>query len=540
MASIQQGPNGPVLVLKESALQQKGKDAQQNNIAAAKLVSQLVRSSLGPRGLDKMLVDSLGDVTITNDGATILKEIDVQHPAAKMMVEISKTVDNEVGDGTTSSVIFGGALLARAEDLLNKDVHASTIIDGYQAASDKVLEIYSDLAKKILPDDKASLLKIAVTSMQSKLISEDSDSLSKIIVDAILSIATKKGDDYFVDLENIKVEKKSGGSIDDTQIVKGIVLDKEIVHSGMPTKIEKAKIALVNSALEIEKTELSSEIRITDPTQMQMFLEEENRMLKIMVDKLHDVGANVLICQKGIDDISQHYLAKYGIMAVRRVKESDMIKLSKATGGRVISNLDDLSENDLGIADLAHQKKVESDKWVFIEGCKHPQSVTLLIRGGTQRVIDEVDRSIHDSLMVVKDVIETPAIVAGGGAPEAFAASLLKDWADNFDGREQLAIKKYAEALETIPLTIAENAGMDPIDTMANLRAKQNHGQKWTGIDARNMQIADMMAINVVEPIVVKEQIIKSATEAACMILRIDDVIATSGAPGGGGMPGMG
>ena len=540
MASIQQGPNGPVLVLKESALQQKGKDAQQNNIAAAKLVSQLVRSSLGPRGLDKMLVDSLGDVTITNDGATILKEIDVQHPAAKMMVEISKTVDNEVGDGTTSSVIFGGALLARAEDLLNKDVHASTIIDGFQSASDKTLEIYSDLAKKISADDKPSLLKVAITSMQSKLISEDSDLLSKVIVDAILSIATKKGDVYSVDLENIKVEKKTGGSIDDTQIVKGIVLDKEIVHSGMPTKVENAKIALLNSALEIEKTELSAEIRITDPTQMQMFLEEENRMLKAMVDKLHDAGVNVLICQKGIDDISQHYLAKYGIMAIRRVKESDMIKLSKATGGRVISNIDDLTENDLGVADLAHQKKVESDKWVFIEGCKHPLSVTLLIRGGTQRVIDEVDRSIHDALMVVKDVIEKPAIVAGGGAPEAFAASLLKEWAVNFDGREQLAIKKYAEALETIPLTIAENAGMDPIDTMANLRAKQNHGEKWTGIDARNMKIADMMKINVVEPIVVKEQIIKSATEAACMILRIDDVIAISGAPGGGGMPGMG
>ena len=540
MASIQQGPNGPVLVLKESALQQKGRDAQQNNIAAAKLVAQLVRSSLGPRGLDKMLVDSLGDVTITNDGATILKEIDVQHPAAKMMVEISKTVDNEVGDGTTSSVIFGGALLARAEDLLSKDVHSSTIIDGYQAAAEKTLEIYSQLSKKIQPDDRESLLKIATTSMQSKLISEDSDSLSKIVVDAILSIATKKGDKYFVDLENIKVEKKAGGSIQDTQIVKGIVLDKEIVHSGMPVKIEKAKIALINSALEIEKTEMSAEIRITDPTQMQMFLEEENRMLKTMVDKLHDLGANVLICQKGIDDIAQHYLAKYGIMAVRRVKESDMIKLSKATGGRVISNLDDLSENDLGTADLAQQKKVESDKWVFIEGCKHPQSVTMLIRGGSQRVIDEVDRSIHDSLMVVKDVIEKPEIVAGGGAPEAYAASLLKSWADNFDGREQLAIKKYAEALETIPLTIAENAGMDPIDTMANLRAKQNQGHKWTGIDARNMKIADMMAIHVVEPIAVKEQIVKSATEAACMILRIDDVIAVSGAPGGGGMPHMG
>ena len=541
MASIQQGPNGPVLVLKESALQQKGKDAQQNNIAAAKLVAELVKSSLGPRGLDKMLVDSLGDVTITNDGATILKEIDVQHPAAKMIVEISKTVDNEVGDGTTSSVVFGGALLARAEDLLKKDVHSSTIIEGFQAASEKVLEIYSQLSKKVEPDDKASLLKIASTSMQSKLISEDSSSLSKIVVDAILSIATKKGDEYFVDLENIKVEKKPGGSIEDTQIIKGIVLDKEIVHSGMPTRIDKASIALINSALEIEKTEMSAEIRITDPTQMQMFLEEENRMLKTMVDKLHDVGANVLICQKGIDDIAQHYLAKHGIMAVRRVKESDMIKLSKATDGRVISNLDDLTEKDLGSADLAHQKKVESDKWVFIEGCKHPQSVTLLIRGGTQRVIDEVDRSIHDSLMVVKDVIEKPEIVAGGGAPESFAAAQLKDWADNFDGREQLAIKKYAEALEIIPLTIAENAGMDPIDTMATLRSKQNQGQKWTGIDAKNTKIADMMAINVVEPIAVKEQIIKSATEAACMILRIDDVIAISGGPGGGGgMPPMG
>jgi thermosome len=540
MASIQQGPNGPVLVLKESALQQKGKDAQDNNIAAAKLVADLVKSSLGPRGLDKMLVDSLGDVTITNDGATILKEIDVQHPAAKMIVEISKTVDNEVGDGTTSSVVFGGTLLARAQDLLKKDVHSSIIVDGFQAAADKTLEIYSELSKKIKPDDRESLLKIATTSMQSKLISEDSGVLSKIVVDSILSIATKKDEEYTVDLENIKVEKKTGGSITDTQIIKGIVLDKEIVHSGMPTKIEKAKIALVNSALEIEKTEMSSEIRITDPTQMQMFLEEENRMLKTMVDKLHDIGTNVLICQKGIDDIAQHFLAKHGIMAVRRVKESDMIKLAKATGGRVISNLDDLTEHDLGAADLAQQKKVESDKWVFIEGCKHPQSVTMLIRGGSQRVIDEVDRSIHDSLMVVKDVIEKPEIVAGGGAPEAFAASQLKDWADNFDGREQLAIKKYAEALEIIPLTIAENAGMDPIDTMATLRAKQNQGQKWTGIDARNTKISDMLSIDVVEPIAVKEQIIKSATEAACMILRIDDVIATSGAPGGGGMPPMG
>ncbi len=537
MASIQQTPQGPVLVLKESALQQKGKDAQNNNIQAAKLVADLVKSSLGPRGLDKMLVDSLGDVTITNDGATILKEIDVQHPAAKMMVEIAKTLDNEVGDGTTSSVVFGGALLAKAEELLKKDVHSTVIIDGYQAASEKTLEILSEIAKKIQPDDKESLLKIAKTSMQSKLISEDSGPISKVVVEAILKITTKKAEKYDVDLDNIKVEKKAGASIQDTALIKGIVLDKEVVHSGMPTKIEKAKIALVNAALEVEKTEMSSEIRISDPSQMQMFLEEENRMIKTMVETIHGVGANVLLCQKGIDDIAQHYLAKHGILAVRRVKESDMTKLAKATGGRVTTNLDDLSEKELGSADLVIQKKVESDKWVFIEGCKNPQSVTILIRGGSQRVVDEVDRSMHDALMVVKDVIEKPEIVAGGGAPEAFVAAQLKEWADNFDGREQLAIKKYAEALEVIPLTIAENAGMDPIDTMVNLRSKQNQGRKWTGIDARNTQVADMLSLDVVEPLVVKEQIIKSATEAANMILRIDDVIAITGGPGGGGPP---
>ncbi len=539
MASIQQTPQGPVLVLKESALQQKGKDAQKNNIAAAKLVAELVKSSLGPRGLDKMLVDPIGDVTITNDGATILKEIDVQHPAAKMMVEIAKTTDNEVGDGTTSSVVVAGALLEKAEQLLNKDVHSSVIVEGYQAASDKTLELLSQIAKSILPDDRNSLLKIAKTSMESKLISDDSDLISKIVVDAVLKIAMKKEQKYTVDLDNIKVEKKAGSSIQDTTLIKGIVLDKEIVHSGMPTKIEKARIALINSPLEVEKTEMSAEIRITDPAQMQMFLEEENRMLKTMVDKIHAVGANVLICQKGIDDIAQHYLAKHGILAVRRVKESDMTKLTKATGGRISTNLDDISEKDLGFADIAHQKKVESDKWVFIEGCRNPLSVTLLIRGGSQRVVDEVDRSIHDALMVVKDVIETPLIVGGGGAPEAYVASHLKEWANKFEGRVQLAIKKYAEALETIPLTIAENAGMDPLDTMVNLRAKQNQGRKWTGIDAKKTEVADMFSQDIVEPLVVKEQIIKSATEAACMILRIDDVISigSSGGPGGAGGP---
>ena len=542
MASIQQTPQGPVLVLKESALQQKGKDAQKNNIAAAKLVADLVKTSLGPRGLDKMLVDSIGDVTITNDGATILKEIDVQHPVAKMMVEIAKTIDNEVGDGTTSSVVVAGALLEKAEHLLNKDVHSSVIVEGYQAAAEKTLQLLSQMAKTIQPDDKASLLKIAKTSMESKLISEDSGTLSKIVVDAILSIATKKEQKYTVDLDNIKVEKKAGESIEDTSLIRGIVLDKEIVHSGMPTKIEKPKIALINAALEVEKTEMSAEIRISDPTQMQMFLEEENRMLKTMVDKIHEIGAKVLICQKGIDDIAQHYLTKNGILAVRRVKESDMTKLAKATGGRVSTNIDDLSPSDLGSADLVQQKKVESDKWVFIEGCTNPQSVTLLIRGGSQRVVDEADRSIHDALMVVKDVIEKPSIVGGGGAPESFVASHLKDWADSFDGREQLAIKKYAEALESIPLTIAENAGMDPIDTMVTLRAQQSQGHKWTGIDAKKGKIADMFSQDIVEPLIVKEQIIKSATEAACMILRIDDVIAISGGspPGPGGMPPMG
>ena len=539
MASIQQTPNGPVLVLKESALQEKGKDAQKNNIAAAKLVAELVKSSLGPRGLDKMLVDSLGDVTITNDGATILKEIDAQHPAAKMMVEISKTIDTEVGDGTTSSVIFGGTLLAKAEELLSKDVNSSVIIEGYQAASEKALEILTEISKKVTANDKETLINIARTSMESKLISEDSDVLSKIVVDAILKITDTKNDKSTVDLDNIKVEKKAGGSMTDTALVKGIVLDKEIVHSGMPTKIQHAKIALINTALEIEKTEMSAEIRINDPTQMQMFLEEENRMLKSMVDKLYSIGANVVICQKGIDDMAQHFLAKNGILAVRRVKESDMTKLAKATGGRISTSIDDISEKDLGSAENVQQKKVETDKWVFIEGCRNPQSVTMLIRGGTQRVVDEVDRSIHDALMVVKDVIERPAIVAGGGAPEALLAAFLKDWSNGFDGRQQLAIKKYAEALEVIPLTIAENAGMDPIDTMVTLRAKQSEGKKWTGINAKEGKVSDMLSQNIVEPVVVKEQIIKSATEAASMILRIDDVIAISGGSGGG-MPPMG
>jgi archaeal chaperonin len=536
----------PVLILKEGSTQTKGKDAQKNNITAAKLIAEVVRSSLGPRGMDKMLVDSLGDVTVTNDGATILKEIDVQHPAAKMMVEVAKSVDNEVGDGTTSAVVLAGALLEKAEQLIAKDVHPTIIVDGYRKSAAKVIEILNNMAQKVSNNDKEQLMKIAKTSMQTKLVSKDSEVLSELVVNAILQVSEQSDSGFRVDIDDIKVEKKAGGSLRDTKMIKGIVLDKEVVHGGMPKRIEKAKIALINSALEIEKTEFDAKINISSPDQMNMFLEEENRMLKIMVDKIINAGANVVICQKGIDDIAQHYLAKANILTVRRVKESDMTKLSRATGAQIITNLDDLAAKDLGLADLAEERKVETDKWVFIEGAKHPKAVTILIRGGSQRVVDEADRSIHDALMVTKDVIEKPLVLAGGGAPEAYAASKIREWVSTLSGREQLAAEKYAEALEVIPLTLAQNAGMDPIDAMTDLRAKQSKGSKWTGIDVRSAKIADISRLEVLEPLSVKEQIIKSATEAACMLLRIDDVIASSksagGPPGGGGMPpgGMG
>jgi thermosome len=540
----QQGSAGgmPVLILKEGASQTKGRDAQKNNITAAKLISEIVRTSLGPRGMDKMLVDSLGDVTITNDGATILKEIDVQHPAAKMMVEISKATDNEVGDGTTSVVILAGALIEKAEDLITKDVHPTIIVDGYRKSATKAIEILNSISQKIDPNDKDQLIRIARTSMQTKLISREADAVAQIVVNSVLQVSEQNpdGNGYRVDLDDIKVEKKAGGSLADTKMIKGIVLDKEVVHGGMPKRVEKAKIALVNSALEIEKTEFDAKININSPDQMNMFLEEENRMLKGMVDKIVATGANVVICQKGIDDIAQHYLAKEGILTVRRVKESDMTKLARATTARIVNNLEDLSAKDLGAAELVEERKVETDKWVFIEGAKHPKSVTILIRGGSQRVVDEADRSVHDALMVTKDVLEKPAIVAGGGAPESFVAGKIREWANTLSGREQLAAEKFAEAMEAIPLTLAENAGMDPIDTITELRARQGKGSKWTGVDVKNAKITDMSKLDIVEPVSVKEQIVKSATEAASMILRIDDVIASSksaGGPPGGGMP---
>ena len=538
--------NMPVILLKEGTSETKGREAQRNNIAASKIIAEIVQSSLGPRGMDKMLVDSLGDVTITNDGATILKEIDVQHPAAKMLVEIAKTTDNEVGDGTTSVVILAGALLEQAESLINQNVHPTIIVDGYRKAAKKAKQFLQDISYVVTANDKSILQKIAKTSMQTKLVRKESSHLSELVVNAVTAVAEKDGDNFVVDEDDIKVEKKAGGSIKDCKIIQGIVLDKEIVHGGMPKEINDAKIALINSALEINKTETDAKINITNPQQMKSFLDEENQMLKNMVDKIIASGATVVLCQKGLDDMVQHYFAKAGILAVRRVKESDLTKLAKATGARIVSNLDDLFEKDLGSAKLVEERKIEEDRWVFIEGCKHPKSVTLLLRAGSQRVVDEVERSVHDAIMVVKDVMEVPSIVAGGGAPETYTATKIRSWAKTLEGREQLAAEKFADALETIPLTLSQNAGMDPIDTLATLRSRQIKGEKWTGIDVMKGRVGNMKSSDIIEPLSVKNQIISAAAEAACMILRIDDVIAvakSAGPPSGaeGGMPpGMG
>lgn len=560
----------PIFVLKEGTTESKGRQAQRNNITAAKLIAELVKSALGPRGMDKMLVSSIGDVTITNDGATILKEVDIEHPAAKMMVEVAKSVDNEVGDGTTSAVVLAGALIEKAEELISKEVHPTVIVEGYQMASERAIEFLRDAATKLNDPagekDKETLLTVAKTSMASKLVSGESADLAKIVVQAVLNVAEERIDEregetrqqqqqkkFRIDVDNIKVEKKAGGSLNDTQLIYGIVLDKEVVHGGMPKRIEGAKIALLNAPMEIEKTEMSAEIRISEPQQMQMFLEEENRMLKSMVDKVAAAGANVVLCQKGIDDIAQHYLSKAGIMAVRRIKESDMFKLAKATGARVANNIDELTASDLGSADLAEERKVETDKWVFIEGCKNPKAVSILIRGGSQRVIDEAERSVHDAIMVVKDVLEYPYVIAGGGAPEALVAARLRDWSGSLSGRTQIAAYRFAEAIEAIPITLAENAGMDPLDTQVQLRARvaeslERSGQGRAeivkakyGINVIEGKVADVSKQNIFEPLAVKEQVINSATEAASLILRIDDVIAASkpkseGHAGRGGM----
>lgn len=544
MSQVGTTPEGvPIILLKEGTSQSRGRDAQRNNIRAAKLIAEIIQTSLGPRGMDKMLVDSMGDITITNDGATILKEIDVQHPAAKMMVEVAKATDSEVGDGTTSAVVLAGALLEKAEFLIDDEIHPVIIADGYKKASKKAMEFLSEITISVEPKDKEVLEKIANTSMQTKLVSVEANDLAKLVVDAVLKVIEEKNGKFKVSLDNIKIEKKAGGSISDSELISGIILDKEIVHSGMPRRIENAKLALISDALEIKKTEFEAKINISSPNQIKSFMEEETQILKDMVSKIKSTGANVVLCQKGIDDIIQHYLSKEGMLAVRRIKESDMTKLAKATGGRIVGRIEDLNDTELGLAENVEERRVEEDNWVFIEGCKNPKAISILLRGGTQRVIDEADRSMHDALMVVKDVIEKPEIVYGGGAPEAFIALKLREWSKTLSGREQLAVEKFADALESIPLALARNAGMNPIDTITQLRSKQSAGKRFTGVDVINGTIADFEKLRIMEPVKVKEQIIKSATETANMILRIDSVVASSrgsSMPSPGGMPGMG
>jgi thermosome len=538
------GDGRQVLLLKEGTTQTRGMEALTNNIAAAKIVASMLKTVLGPRGMDKMLVDSMGGVTITNDGATILKEMDIQHPAAKMMVEIAKAVDNEAGDGTTSSVIIAGALLERAEVLIKQGIHPTMIVDGYRKAMRQALDILNKIAEDVKLDNNHAILKnIARTSMESKIVSVDSDALSDLAVQAVLAVAETvshlegSNDSGFaaVDLDNVKIQKKPGRAMSDSSLIRGMIIDKEIAHTEMPRTIKNAKILLLNTALEIEKTEFDAKITIEKPEQMQMFLDEEGRMLKSMADKIAGVQANIVICQKGIDDVVLEYLTKANISAVKRVKESDITALAKATDARVVTSLDDLSTKDLGFAGLVEERKIETDKWVFVEKCKNPKAVSILIRGGSERVVEEAERSMHDALMVVKDVVQKPAIVAGGGSPEAFVSKKLRTWASGVPGRQQYAILAFADALDSIPLTLAENAGMDVIDTITGLHSKQLiENNPWIGIDVKGLKVADMRKKNIIEPLAVKEQILKSATETTAMLLRIDDVLAASRGPGTG------
>jgi thermosome len=533
----------PVLVLKEGSNRSRGREAQHGNITAAKVIAESVRSALGPKGMDKMLVDNFGDVTITSDGRTILDEMDVQHPAAKMLVEVAKTQDNEAGDGTTSAVIIAGELLSKAEELIEKNIHPTIIIDGYKKAAEKALEVLDKIAMPVDLKSEDYLRKAAMTSMASKLVAEYKEYLADMVVKAMMTVAEKQGKTYKVDVDDVKVEKKTGESLRDTSLINGVVLDKEIVSSGMPKRVEKAKIALLDASLENEKPELDAKISIENPAQIEAFLKQEESMLKDMTDKIVASGANVVICQKGIDDLAQHFLARKGIVAIRRAKKSDMEKLAKATGGKIVSRIDDISPADLGYAALVEERRIGDDKMTFIEGCKNPKAVTILIRGGTERLNAEAERSIHDALCVTRDLIMEPRIVAGGSAPELEMANALKKYAETLPGREQLAVRIFAEALEAITITLSENAGLDPIDILSELRSRHEKGETWAGIEVLEGKVQDMTKAGVFEPVAVKKQIIKSATEAASMILKIDDIISSSKMkappmPPGGGMPG--
>ena len=538
--------NTPILILKEGTKRDKGKDAQYNNIAAARAIADAVRSTLGPRGMDKMLVDSLGDVVITNDGVTILKEIDVDHPAAKMLVEVAKTQDEEAGDGTTTAVVLAGELLKKAVDLIESNIPPTIIAGGYRLACNKAQEILDKCAKPIDPKDKKALKIIAETSMISKSVSGSRDYLADLCVSAISEIAEKIDNEWTVDMDNIQVVKKTGGSMDDSELIQGVIIDKEPVHPGMPTKIAKAKIALLDAAIEVQKTEIDAKIEITDPSQMQAFLDEEENMLRKMVKTIKDSGANVVFCQKGIDDLAQHFLSKEGIFAVRRVKKSDMEKLAKATGANVVTKIDELGADELGTAAMVEVKKIQEDDMTFVTGCKNPKAVSMLLRGGTNHVIDEVERSLDDAMSVVAVAVEDGKMVTGGGSTAVEIAMKLREYAASIGGREQIAIDAYASALEVIPTALAENAGLDPIDILINLRKAHKDKKIHAGLNVYTGKVVDMSSEKVVEPIRVGRQAINSATDAAILILRIDDVIASRGGPGGGmgmgpgGAPDMG
>ncbi|AEK72173.1 chaperonin, alpha subunit [Thermococcus sp. 4557] len=534
----------PVVILPEGTQRYVGRDAQRLNILAARIIAETVRTTLGPKGMDKMLVDSLGDVVVTNDGATILDRIDLQHPAAKMMVEVAKTQDKEAGDGTTTAVVIAGELLRKAEELLDQNIHPSIIVKGYTMAAEKAQEILEDIAIEVTPDDEETLMKIAMTSITGKNAESHKELFAKLAVDAVRQVAEKKDGKFTVDIDNIKIEKKAGESVEESELVRGVVIDKERVHPRMPKRVEGAKIALINEALEVKKTETDAKINITSPDQLMSFLEQEEKMLKEMVDKIAATGANVLFVQKGIDDLAQHYLAKYGILAVRRVKKSDMEKLAKATGAKVVTNVKDLTAEDLGHADLVEERKIAGESMIFVEGCKNPKAVTILIRGGTEHVIDEVERALEDAIKVVKDVMEDGYVLPAGGAPEIELSIRLDEYAKEVGGKEALAIENFAEALKIIPKTLAENAGLDTVEMLVKVISEHKNKGKAIGIDVFEGEPADMLANGIIEPLRVKKQAIKSASEAAIMILRIDDVIAAkvSKPEGGqgGGMPGMG
>ncbi|HDO19469.1 MAG TPA: thermosome subunit [Thermoplasmatales archaeon] len=528
----------PIIVLKEGTKREKGRAAQFNNIMAARAIAEAVRSTLGPKGMDKMLVDSMGDVIVTNDGATILKEIDVEHPAAKMMVEVAKAQDEECGDGTTTAVVLTGELLKVAGELLEKNIHPTIICSGFKIAADKAVEILNSMAKNIKKDDVKNLKNIAMTAMASKGASSAKELLADIVVKSVRLVAEEINGKTYVDLDNIQITKKQGGSIDDTTVIEGIILDKERVHEGMPKVVKNAKIALVNAPFEVKKTEVDARIQISDPSQLQAFLDEEEAMLRKMVEKVKKAGANVLICQKGIDDLAQHFLAKEGIYAVRRAKKSDMEKLAKATGAKIVSNLDDLSAKDLGKAGLVEERKIGDDRMTFVTECKNPKAVSILIRGGTEHVVDELERALHDALSVVKVALEDGKITAGGGASATEIAIQLREFAPTVGGREQMAIEAFADAIEVVPRTLAENAGLDPIDMMIKVRAAHKKGMMYAGIDVEKGDVADMLKKNVIEPLRVSTQEVKAAAEAAVMILRIDDVIAAKGTESKGGKGG--